>query len=360
LMTAITLGAQGHRCRVYERIRQSHETGMGFILMPEGIDLLESFGVRLTGEASGVPLHYFRGRDEAGHILHEEAMPAGARSTRRRDLIAALMRALPENDILTFDAELEGFEFDGNDHVTAARLSSGATIQADLYVGADGHRSRARYALFPDWPAPEAQVMEVVGLVPCDTTIRWAGENFNKFHASGGGLALGIVPVTAQHVVWFLQFDAHPYPPPPDDVASAEIRREFVEKLIGRWADPIPRLLSLTAFSQVHVWRPVDTDPVPYFYRGNLVLAGDAAHPLHPFTSQGVSSALADAAALAQAVATNASANIDPESNLDNTLSRYSAERREQCAPYVAKARELTRQFVAPQVSNPVGLPIAQ
>ena len=38
LMTAIALRAQGHRCHIYERMRQGHETGMGFILMPEGID----------------------------------------------------------------------------------------------------------------------------------------------------------------------------------------------------------------------------------------------------------------------------------------------------------------------------------
>jgi len=34
LMSAITLRVQGHRCRIYERMRQGNETGMGFILMP--------------------------------------------------------------------------------------------------------------------------------------------------------------------------------------------------------------------------------------------------------------------------------------------------------------------------------------
>ena len=47
LMSAITLRAQGHRCRIYERMRQGHETGMGFILMPDGIECLQSFGVKL-------------------------------------------------------------------------------------------------------------------------------------------------------------------------------------------------------------------------------------------------------------------------------------------------------------------------
>ncbi len=52
LTAGITLGAQGHRCRIYERTRLGHESGMGFILMPEGIDCLQSLGVKLGGEHS--------------------------------------------------------------------------------------------------------------------------------------------------------------------------------------------------------------------------------------------------------------------------------------------------------------------
>ena len=36
LMTGIALRAQGHRCHIYERMRKDQDTGMGFILLPEG------------------------------------------------------------------------------------------------------------------------------------------------------------------------------------------------------------------------------------------------------------------------------------------------------------------------------------
>ncbi len=107
LMSAIALRAQGHCCHIYERSRQAQDAGMGFILMPEGIDCLQSFGVHLTGASGGVPLDRYCCRDAAGEILYEETMPAGARSIRRRDLTAAMMRALPVDDILIFD-ELDG------------------------------------------------------------------------------------------------------------------------------------------------------------------------------------------------------------------------------------------------------------
>lgn len=355
LMTGIALRAQGHHCRIYERMRQGQDTGMGFILMPEGIECLKSFGVKF-GEHSGAPLEKYCCRDSAGQSLYEQPLPAGTRSIRRRDLVAALMRALPSDGNPIFDAELAGLDFDDSGNVTQARLNTGAIAKADLYVSAEGIHSWARQALFPGWPAPEAQVLEVVGLVRCQKTVRWASGNFNKFYAANGGIALGTLAVDAEHVVWYVQFDAKRFPPPPEsNGGAAQARKEFVTSLIGDWADPIPHLLSITDFSRTHLWRPLDTDVVPGFYRGNLVLVGDAAHPLSPFTSQGVSSAIADAVSLGEKLG-----NWSSATDLEHALAAYSAERREQCAPYVAKGRELTRHFLSPQIGSTVLLPIAQ
>src|SRR5437588_2933240 len=353
LMAGITLRAQGHRCRIYERMRQGLETGMGFILMPEGIDCLQSFGVKLTGEYSGAPLYRYCCRNSAGQILYEQPLPAGARSMRRRDLIAALLRALPADGAPLFDAELAGLDFDAAGKVSSARLNTGETVKADLYVSAEGINSRARLAMFSGWPSAQAQVLEIVGLVRSPSTVRWAGHNFNKFHATSGGIALGTLAVDAEHVIWYLQFDALRFPPPAEDAPDAALtRREFVQALVGDWADPIPHLLNITDFSRTHLWRPLDADLVPRFHQGNVVLVGDAAHPLSPFTSQGVSSAVSDAVALAEALKT--------EPDLQAALARYSAERREQCAPYVAKGRELTRHFLSPQIGSTILLPIAE
>src|SRR5262249_20679227 len=168
------------------------------------------------------------------------------------------------------------------------------------------------------------------------------------------GIALGVLPVDAENVVWYVQFDARRFPPPGENgSASPEVRQAFVEKLVGDWADPVGDLLDTTDFSRVHLWRPVDSDLIPRFHHRNLVLVGDAAHPLLPFTSQGVSSAIADAVALANAL--QAAAGAD----LGEALAVYSAQRREQCSPFVAKGRELTRRFLAPQVGTGALLPVA-
>jgi len=200
-------------------------------------------------------------------------------------------------------------------------------------------------------------------------------------------MALGTLAVDAEHLIWYLQFDAKRFPPPAEDgesrneaepdlrgeasesgaeklIAQAALlsglersdrikaRRDFARSLAGDWADPIPHLLNITDFSRTHFWLPLDVDLVPQFHRANVVLVGDAAHPLSPFTSQGVSSAVADAVALAEA--------LRNQSNLEAALARYSQERREQCAPYVAKGRELTRHFLSPQIGSTILLPIAE
>jgi aspartate/methionine/tyrosine aminotransferase/2-polyprenyl-6-methoxyphenol hydroxylase-like FAD-dependent oxidoreductase len=358
LMSAIALRAQGHRCQIYERMRQGQETGMGFILMPDGIACLQSFGVDLSGENSGAPLQRYFCRSSSGQILYEQPLPAGTRSIRRRQLIDALMRALPSGSTPLFDAELAALDFDVTGNVTQARLNTGASVKADLYVSAEGIRSRARQTLFPGWPSPQAQVLEIVGMVSCRSTVRWASNNFNKFHAVAGGIALGTLAVDSEHVIWYLQFDSQRFPQPAEDAANfAETRKKIVTSLVGEWADPIPHLLSIADFSRTHLWRPLDTDLVSAFYRGNLVLVGDAAHPLSPFTSQGVSSAVADAVALAENLHPE---NVKTPSDLDRALARYSTERREQCAPYVAKGRELTRHFLTPEIGSTILLPIAE
>jgi 2-polyprenyl-6-methoxyphenol hydroxylase-like FAD-dependent oxidoreductase len=338
LMTAITMREHGHRCRVYERLRKSHDAGMGFILVPEGIESLQNLGVPLNGKFSGTRLESYYARSSTGTLLHEEPMPAGARGIRRRDLMAALVSALSAAATTISDAELMGLELDARGQVTRACLADGETVTADLYIGAEGIRSRCRQALFPGRPASAARVPEVVGLARSPETVRWAANRLNKFHAEEGGIAVGVLPVDAEHVVWYLQFDAQRFPAPPENTQAC---RAFVQDLIGEWANPIPNLLSQTDFARVHLWRPIDTDLIPYFAQGNLALVGDAAHPLLPFTSQGVSSAVADAVALA--------ALISNGRDLSTALTAYSAERRRECAPFVARGRELSQNFLQPQ-----------
>jgi 2-polyprenyl-6-methoxyphenol hydroxylase-like FAD-dependent oxidoreductase len=329
---------------------------MGFILVPEAISRLEQLGVHCTGSASGIPLERYICRNGQGDILSQQPMPNGSRSLRRCDLITALSRALGASQPVEFNAPLEHLEFGPGGRITAARLTSGAVVHADLFIAADGTHSRARRELFPGWPTRPARVTEIVGIVRCPDTIRWAGRDLNKFHAEEGGLAVGVLPVDRDHVVWFLQFDSESFPPPEEQEGNNRSWLTHAQKLTYGWAQPIRNLLSATDLRNVHLWRPIDADLVPIFYQQNLVLVGDAAHPLSPFTSQGVSSAIADAMALANALE---SCRKHGNGHLAQALASYSNERYGQCVPYLSKGRELTQKFLAPLSAGSCWLPLA-
>lgn len=357
LMTAISLRARGHQCQVFERSLQAQDAGMGFILVPEGISRLESFGVSLTGPHGGTILEHYYCRDGTGRIVFKQAMPEGSRGIRRRDLIAAVIKVLGEEENLIY-AELDELEFDRRFHVSAARFKSAAGtihVKADLYIGAEGVNSRARQTIYPDWPTIPDRVPELVGLVRCDRAVAWAGSALNKFHATEGGIALGILPVDAQQVVWYLQFDSWRHPMSAAVLRGDVVaRRSFVESLVGNWAHPIPSMLATTDFSRVHLWRPIETDLIPRFHQGNLALVGDSAHPFSPFTSQGVSSAIADAVALARE-----SDGVSSPEGLEQALERYSRQRHRECAPYLARGRQLRESFLAPLSESNAVLPVA-
>jgi len=156
-------------------------------------------------------------------------------------------------------------------------------------------------------------------------------------------------------MVWFMQFDSLRFPPPYSRDAGSQEWRDFVQKLTVEWACPIAYLPAVTESRNMHAWCPLDTDLIPYFHQKNLVLAGDAAHPLSPFTSQGVSSAIADAVALA-----NALPSRNKNGLLLKGLASYSIQRHRQCAPYLSKGRELMQKFLAPVDSNNFMLPLAR
>jgi 2-polyprenyl-6-methoxyphenol hydroxylase-like FAD-dependent oxidoreductase len=58
----------------------------------------------------------------------------------------------------------------------------------------------------------------------------------------------------------------------------------------------------LAAAPQVHKWGIYERDPLPTWSKGNVVLLGDACHPMTPYMASGAAMALEDAVVLARAI----------------------------------------------------------
>ena len=95
------------------------------------------------------------------------------------------------------------------------------------------------------------------------------------------------------------------------------------------WLD-VPALIE--GAETVYEFPMVDRDPVPRWSHGRVTLLGDAAHPMYPVGSNGASQGILDAAALAEALAS------EPEPVA--ALKRYEAARLEPTARLVRANRQ--------------------
>ena len=158
-----------------------------------------------------------------------------------------------------------------------ADLSDGTTERFDLVVGADGLHSTVRQQFFPDAPEPR-RARQVIwrGSAP-----RPPEADRYLLHDLGPAGRAGVVPISDDEVyVWMLhRDDGSPRPP-------AEERLELFRERLAPFGGVVPAVAA--------VLRP-DVDyrslqallvPAPW-YRGRVVLIGDAAHATTPHIAYG-------------------------------------------------------------------------
>jgi 2-polyprenyl-6-methoxyphenol hydroxylase-like FAD-dependent oxidoreductase len=107
-----------------------------------------------------------------------------------------------------------------------------------------------------------------------------------------------------------------------------EIKRHLLKFHAG-WHDPIPRLLE--AAENITVTATLDVATLPTWWRGRVLLIGDAAHATSPHAGQGASLALEDAMRLGRIMRDG--------QELDVTFQTFENERRPRAERIVAFAR---------------------
>ncbi|HEX6914099.1 MAG TPA: NAD(P)/FAD-dependent oxidoreductase, partial [Chitinophagaceae bacterium] len=210
---------------------------------------------------------------------------------KRSVVIDALRGQLPPELICTGSA-FKYFEFDVSGNATAAVFENGDREEADLYIGSDGANSAIRKLLFPEHPVSETRIKELVGLAELPDIVRQLDGKLLKTQSPDQGLSLGLLPCNDGQVIWYMQFDCQRY-----DITelSNENKKRFAIELLNGWPEPIRYVLENTDYDRTFMWFTKDMPVLPAFHRRNIVLTGDAAHLVLPFTSQGVNSALQDA-----------------------------------------------------------------
>ncbi|MEU0037569.1 NAD(P)/FAD-dependent oxidoreductase [Streptomyces sp. NPDC006333] len=327
---------------VYERRRAVRPDGLAFILQENGLAALERLGLRDEAVRGGRELTEYQLFDHRGNELAQEKLD-NCVGVRRGDLIDALLSRLPAQ-ALHVGKSFVRFGWSAADRAATAHFTDGTTAEADWFAGSDGIRSAVRSQLFPGHSLSPVRVNDLVSFAPTAALGLEATTRFSKIVHSDGGLAVGYLPC-GDEVVWFLQFDTFQYP---CENAAAIGLADFCRQTLAGWPPMVQRLIEATDFTRSHLWASTRlTDPLRDYVQGNVILLGDAAHPLPSVTSQGVNSALEDAVALADALA-----DVAP-------LADYSTSRAEHIARYIAQGMSLQADFLAPVNGDPV-IPLAR
>ncbi|MGC9670083.1 FAD-dependent oxidoreductase [Planosporangium sp. 12N6] len=231
--------------------------------------------IALPGLAGLPPLQVVN-RSDLYRVLHDQAVAGGVAIEYGRRLVGAEETATG----------------------ITARFADGSTASADILVGADGVHSTVRRLIDPNAPGPqftgllgfEAVARHEVDAQPGTMTFAFGKRGFYLYWPEPGGGTRWGVNLPQERPMSITEARAVP-------------STDWMRTLRAAYADDDPgRDLMLTSSADelqvvgsLHIM-----PPVPHWYRGRMVLVGDAAHAPSNSSGQGASLAIESAVQLAR------------------------------------------------------------
>ncbi|TCB58212.1 FAD-dependent urate hydroxylase HpxO [Acinetobacter terrae] len=331
LTTGIALKKFGHQVTIYEQAEQILAMGAAISLWSNGVKCLNYLGLtdqvaKLGGQMDHLAyMDGLTGDVMTQFSLHPLIAEVGQRPypVSRSDLQNMLMDEFGRENIHLGKKMLSFRE--ANDVVTV-QFADGTKVQTQLLVGADGTHSITRaYVLGEQVERRYAGYVNWNGLVeisknyaPADQWTTYVGE----------GKRVSLMPV-ADHRFYFF-FDV-PLP------AGLENNRSNYKALLKEyftgWCPQVQKLIDNINEQTTNRVEIHDIEPFAQFYKGRVVIVGDAAHSTTPDIGQGGCQAMEDAIYLSRALQINTL-------GLDDSLKRYQNKRNERANELVLRARK--------------------
>jgi len=331
----------GGRADIYERSPISGREGLGFIMLENGLKAMSSLGLLTNVSQAGYPLESCSILDSNENTLINETL-IGSYGITRKAFVEVLLAQIP-SQWLHFDHSFSHFIFDDEGYAKTAIFDNKLSISADLFLGCDGGNSAVRAQIKPNAVRSKIKVQELVSIVENPLLVTAMDHRFTKYKCLNGGLAAGVVPASKNSLVWFIQFDVNKY-----DLSDSSVQGKinFANNTLHHWPNPIQQLIKCTDFSRSHIAKSSYLEPLERYHRNNVVLLGDAAHALLPFTSQGVNAAIEDAIELAKILSKS------KKGFLNVALEHYSVMRKPILEQFLRQGIALQEEFLLPHKAN--------
>ncbi|WP_436916122.1 FAD-dependent urate hydroxylase HpxO [Acinetobacter gandensis] len=331
LTTGIALKKFGHQVTIYEQAEQILPVGAAISLWSNGVKCLNYLGLTEQVEKLGGKmdnLAYIDGL--TGDVMTQFSLyplieEVGQRPypVSRAELQNMLMDEFGREDI-HLAKKMISFVEEGER--VKIQFADGGKIESDLLVGADGTHSITRaYVLGEQVERRYAGYVNWNGLVDVSDDYA-AADQWTTFVCEGKRVSL--MPVANNRFYFF--FDV-PLPVGLENDRS-QYKALFKQYFKG-WCEPVQKLIDAVDVQKTNRVEIHDIEPFADFYKGRVVIVGDAAHSTTPDIGQGGCQAMEDAIYLARSLQINTL-------GLQDSLRRYQNKRNERANELLLRARK--------------------
>jgi 2-polyprenyl-6-methoxyphenol hydroxylase-like FAD-dependent oxidoreductase len=274
--------------------------GIGLSIMGNATRALATLGAAHACVAAGMPADVFTVRAPSGEVVGVPPWPPLGKPEWPAQI--GISRAAFHR-ILTDAATQSGVHIrcgvttqsitQGEERASVV-FTDGRAGDYDLIVAADGLYSKTRAQLFPEVMGPQQTGLAIWrALAP-----RPEGITTTQMHFNGAQGLVGICPINDEHCYIYCMHEATP-----GERRDPTTLHEQLREKIQSYGGLIPGLAAQIN-TPTHVsYRPIEWMLVPApWYRGRVVLIGDAAHANPPNIAQGAAMGIEDAVVLAEEV----------------------------------------------------------
>ncbi|MBY3627150.1 FAD-dependent urate hydroxylase HpxO [Acinetobacter sp. CUI P1] len=331
LTAGIALKKFGHQVTIYEQAAEILPVGAAISLWSNGVKCLNYLGLTEQIQTLGgqmESLAYIDGLNNQT-MTQFDLIPlykeVGQRAypVARADLQQLLMETFGLENI---KLGMKMTEIEDQSEYVGIHFADGSEIRADLLIGADGthsitrkfvlgHQVERRYAGYVNWN----------GLVEIDEKIAPA-QQWTTY--VGEGKRVSLMPVAQNRFYFFFDVPIETGLPNQRNQYKAELKKYFKD-----WCAPVHHLIDCLDEQKTNRVEIHDIEPFMSFYKGRIVLLGDAAHSTTPDIGQGGCQAMEDAIYLARALQINTF-------GLSDALERYQNKRNDRTKEMVLRARK--------------------
>jgi 6-hydroxynicotinate 3-monooxygenase len=322
---------------VYEQASTFGPVGAGIQLTPNATKVLRGLGLEASLRRDGFAPRAGLNREwDTGRInnvvemgLAIERKYGSPDLAMHRSRLHAALASLLLSDTVRLNKKLVGLDrINGKIRLS---FSDGEHADADGLIGADGLHSEVRKCLFGSGSMRFTGQVGYRAVLPTsrvtgveiDERVKWWGPDRH---------VVSYFTTPNKDEIYYIAAT-----PEPDFKIESWSEKGNIDVLLAAFANFHPQILSvLQATPDVRKWALVDRDPLPQWGDGEIVLIGDACHPMPPYLAQGAASALEDAAVLSRCLDGRGVADIAA------AFRRFEAARKDRATQIQTRARQNT------------------